>query len=218
MKKPAAETTEKPLGTRLRRALPCYIGIAPYYILYICFSAIPVLFTVYLAFHKWDGFAIETIQWAGLDNFAYLIHDHVFWHAVGNTFILWFMSTVPTLILAMIVALMLHANVRYSMTFKVMYFLPNVTSIVAMGVLFGSIFSSRFGLLNALLHAIGLSEIPWMQTTWGTKIAIASLSVWAWVGYNALIYSRRRACWGRRRPERPCLWRDCAANAIPLAT
>ncbi|MDO4613055.1 MAG: sugar ABC transporter permease [Actinomycetaceae bacterium] len=188
MRSPSSSPDSATRRRKLREAVPCYLGIAPYYILYVCFSATPVVFTAYLAFHKWDGFSLADIEFVGLDNFAYLIHDSVFWHSVANTFILWFMSTVPTLILAMCVALMLHANIRYSTTFKVMYFLPNITSIVAMGVLFGSIFSSRFGLLNGFLHVFGIDQIPWMQTEWGTKIAIASLSVWAWVGYNALIY------------------------------
>lgn len=177
-----------PLGKKLRRSIPVYLGISPYYLLYIGFSALPVAFTAWLAFQRWDGFAVGDAQFVGLDNFKYLIHDKVFWHAVSNTFILWFMSTVPTLVLAMIVALMLNASIRYSTTFKVMYFLPNITSIVAMGVLFGSIFSSRFGMLNGLIHLFGIDPIPWMQTEWGTKIAISALSVWAWVGYNSLIY------------------------------
>lgn len=183
-----SQMRNKSLARRMREGLPQYLGISPYYLLYLTFSAMPVAFTAWLAFQRWDGFGLEGAQFVGLDNFRYLISDTVFWHAVSNTFILWFMSTVPTLVLAMLVALMLNASIRYSTTFKVMYFLPNITSIVAMGVLFGSIFSSRFGLLNGLLYTLGIDPVPWMQTEWGTKVAIASLSVWAWVGYNALIY------------------------------
>ena len=67
------------------------------------------------------------------------------------------------------------------------YQLPNVTSMVAMGILFSSIFSSNFGLANALLNVIGVGNIPWLQTEWGIKIAISTLSAWSFVGYNALI-------------------------------
>lgn len=176
------------LGKRLRKALPMYAAVSPYYLLYLCFSALPVLFTMALAFCKWDGFSLGDITFIGWDNFAYLLNDKVFYFSVVNTFVLWAMATIPTLVLAMLVAVMLNANIRYSTTFKVAYFLPNITSMVAMGILFGSIFSSQFGLMNGLLHALGLESVRWLQTEWGIKIAITALTVWGWVGYNALIY------------------------------
>lgn len=171
-----------------RRFVPLYVSISPYYLLYIGFSALPVLFTVWLSFQHWDGFALDQATFVGLANFDYLIHDTVFFHSIANTFIIWIMSTVPTLVFGLIVAVMLNAAVRFSTTFKVAYFLPNITSMVAMGVLFGSIFSSQFGIANGILHMFGIGNVRWLQTEWGIKFVIAALSTWSWVGYNALIY------------------------------
>lgn len=183
-----AGVRQRSLGERLRRAWPMYAAISPYFLIFLAFSAMPVLFTMYLAFQKWDGFDLADIKFVGLDNFRYLLTDSVFYHSVANTFVLWFMTTVPTLVLAMLVALMLNNNIKYSTTFKVAYFLPNITSLVAMGILFGSIFSSQFGLVNGFLHWIGLEPVRWLQTEWGIKIVISALSIWGWVGYNALIF------------------------------
>ena len=100
---------------------------------------------------------------------------------------MWVMSTVPCLSIATVVAVMLNAAVRFSTTYKIAYFLPNITSLVAMGILFGSIFSSQFGIANGFLQLIGVDAIAWMRTEWGIKIAISALSAWSFVGYNALI-------------------------------
>jgi cellobiose transport system permease protein len=60
--------------------------------------------------------------------------------------------------------------------------------VVAVTMVFGSIFSNNFGLLNAFLQSVGLSEIEWLSQPWGIKIAIATIVTWRWVGYNAIIF------------------------------
>ncbi len=167
------------------RALPLYGALAPYFFLFAVFSAMPIVFTMFLAFTNWRG--IGDIDVIGLENFSYLITDKLFWKSFANTLILWVMSTIPCLTLATIVALMLNSTVRFSTTYRVAYLVPNITSLVAMGILFGSIFSSNFGIANALLNVVGLDSVRWLQSEWGIKVAIASLTTWSFVGYNALI-------------------------------
>ncbi|PMX57298.1 cytochrome C biogenesis protein, partial [Pseudomonas sp. FW305-60] len=86
---------------------------------------------------------------------------------------------------ATIVALMLNKTMRFSTTYRVIYLVPNITSMVAMGILFSSIFSSQFGLANAVRNLLGQENIAWLHNEWGIKIAISSLTVWSFVGYNA---------------------------------
>src|SRR5699024_414277 len=84
-------------------------------------------------------------------------------------------------------ALALNASVRFSTVYRVAYLVPNITSLVAMGILFSSIFSSNFGIANAMLNLVGIDSVRWLQTEWGIKLAISTLSAWSFVGYNALI-------------------------------
>lgn len=74
------------------------------------------------------------------------------------------------------------------MIYQIAYFIPNVTSLVAIAIIFSSIFGNQFGLLNALLQGLGLDRIEWLNTPWGIRIAIAAMVVWRWTGYNAIIY------------------------------
>ena len=168
------------------RHLPQYLAISPFYILFLVFGAYPVFYSLYLALHRWDG--IGPMQWIGLDNFALLVTDAEFWNAIGNTFIIWIMSTVPMTVLALLIALGLNASIRFKGLYRIAYFMPNVTSVVAMAIVFSSVFSTEFGILNAFLGAIGLDPVGWLTDPWGIKVAISVMIIWRWVGYNAIIF------------------------------
>ena len=174
---------------RRRRVLsywPQYLAISPFYILFAVFGLAPVLFSFYLAFQRWDG--IGESEFAGLDNFRYLIKDDVFWLSLRNTLLIWVMSTVPTLILAMVLAVLLNSVKRFKAFYRMAFFIPNITSVVAISIFFGALFATNYGLINAVLEAVGLPKFAWLQSVWGIKIVIAVLTVWQWTGYNAIIY------------------------------
>ncbi|KPI14670.1 ABC-type transporter, integral membrane subunit [Actinobacteria bacterium OK074] len=170
----------------IRKYWRLYAAISPFYLLFLAFGLIPVGFSLYLSFHRWDG--LGSMEWAGLSQYRYLISDSDFWHSIGNTIIIWALATFPMIFLAMVTAVMLNSAVRFKNFYRFAYFLPNVTSVVAIAIIFGSVFSTNFGLVNALLNAVGFHDIAWLNTPWGIKVAIASLMTWQWTGYNAIIF------------------------------
>ncbi|NIK58011.1 carbohydrate ABC transporter permease [Kribbella shirazensis] len=180
-----ATTADKP-PNKFKQALPQYAAVSPFFILFAIFGAFPVLFSIWISFHSWDG--IGEMTWVGLEQYNYLLSDATFWKAIGNTLIIWVLSTVPMLLLALVIANALHNATRFRTFYRVAYFIPNVTSVVAITLVFGSIFSNNFGLLNAFLQSIGLGQVEWLTQPWGIKIAIATIITWRWVGYNAIIY------------------------------
>lgn len=165
-----------------------YAMISPFYILFIVFGLFPILFSLYLAFHAWDG--LGPMEFVGLRNFRNLLTDDPdFWKSVGNTFVIWFLSTVPQLFAALVVAFLLNAAfMRFKDFYRAVYFLPNITSIVAVAIIFGSFFGSQFGLINGLLQAVGLPRIEWTSDPFWVKVAISLMVIWRWTGYNAIIY------------------------------
>jgi cellobiose transport system permease protein len=165
---------------------PQYLAISPFYLLFAVFGLFPVLFSLFVAFHRWDG--LGDMEWVGLQQFRFLMEDGTFWLAMRNTFIIWFLSTVPMLFLALVIAAMLHSSVRFKGFYRIAYFIPNITSLVAMAIFFGAVFSTNFGLVNAFLRGVGLSTFPWLTDPLGMKIAVASVITWQWTGYNAIIY------------------------------
>lgn len=165
---------------------PQYLAIAPFYILFIVFGLFPIVFSIVLSFMDWDG--MGTMSFAGLSQYAYLLQDGRFWNAVANTFIIWFLSTVPMLFFALVIAFLLHQNIRFRGIYRVALFLPNVTSMVAMAIVFGSVFSDSFGLVNSALTALDIDSIPWLSNAFGIKVTIAVMVIWRFTGYNAIIY------------------------------
>ncbi|TCO21180.1 cellobiose transport system permease protein [Kribbella steppae] len=163
-----------------------YLALSPFYLLFAVFGLYPMLSTIVLAFQRWDG--LSPRQFTGIDNFRFLVEDPTFWLSLENTVVLFFMSTVPTLAIALVLAVMLQSAIRFTNVYRIAYFIPNVTSLVAMAIFFGSVFSTNFGLVNAALRSLGIPEQDWLGQPWGIKIAISTMIVWQWVGYNTLIY------------------------------
>ncbi|MFF1305672.1 carbohydrate ABC transporter permease [Streptomyces sp. NPDC058307] len=163
-----------------------YAAISPFYLIFLGFGLFPVGFSLYLSFHRWDG--LGPMEWAGLSQYQYLLSDSDFWNSIGNTLIIWALATFPMILLAMVTAVMLNSAVRFKGLYRVAYFLPNVTSVVAIAIVFGSIFSTNAGMVNAVLHAVGIDQVAWLNTPWGIKVTIAALMTWQWTGYNAIIF------------------------------
>ena len=163
-----------------------YLALSPFYLIFLVFGLYPVASTILLAFQKWDGFGAR--QMVGLQNFQFLIEDSTFWLSLWNTVVLFFMSTVPTLAIALVLAVMLHSAVRLKGVYRIAYFIPNITSLVAAAIFFAAVFSTNFGLINSVLRSLGLPTEDWLGQPWGIKIAISTMIVWQWTGYNTIIY------------------------------
>jgi cellobiose transport system permease protein len=181
----AARSTGK-RGNKIRKYLPRYLSIAPYYILFLAFGVIPTVFSFYLALQKWDG--IGRMQFTGFSNFAYVFTDSTFGLALFNTFAIWFMSNVPMLFIALILAFLINHRKRSKFLYQLAYYIPNVTSVVAITMVFGSFFGEQYGLLNQVLNALHLPAINWLSDAWPMRWAISLIYMWRWTGYNALIF------------------------------
>lgn len=165
-----------------------YAFISPFFLLFAVFGVYPLIFTAYLSFHKWNILGEKTF--IGFDNYTMLFsNDPLFWKAVGNTFSIWFLSTVPQLILALILAFMLNqAFLKAKGIFRLAVFMPNITSVVAVAIVFSAMFGADYGVINYVLSFFGIDKINWSGSYLGTHLAISAMVMWRWVGYNTIIY------------------------------
>ncbi|MFD5073415.1 carbohydrate ABC transporter permease [Streptomyces sp. NPDC058371] len=168
------------------RYLPHYTAVAPFFVLFAVFGLYPVLYSLFVSLQRWDG--VGPMKYVGLENFRYLLTDTDFWHSISNTLIIWVMSTVPMTALALLIAVGLNSSIRFKGALRLAYFIPNVTSIVAMTLVFGSIFSGEFGFLNWFLGLFGIGHVQWLSDPWAIRSAIAIMIIWRWTGYNAIIF------------------------------
>lgn len=117
----AVSTTKDPVPpkppSKYRLALPQYAAISPFFILFGVFGAFPILFSIWISFHSWDG--IGAMKWVGLEQYSYLLGDPKFWQSIGNTLIIWVLSTVPMLLLALVIANALHNATRFRSFYRI---------------------------------------------------------------------------------------------------
>src|SRR5215475_11676832 len=138
-----------------------YVFIAPFFLLFIGFGLFPILYTGYISLTNRDLLRPGVEAYTGLANYRELAGDSYFWNAVKNTFVLMGMCSVPQLVLALVLAHILNARLRFRTGFRMGVLLPNVTSIVAVALVFAQIFSRDFGVVNWVLGLVGFDPITW---------------------------------------------------------
>ncbi|TSB47943.1 carbohydrate ABC transporter permease [Alkalicoccobacillus porphyridii] len=162
-----------------------YVFIAPAVILFLLFTAYPIIASVILSFQKFEG---GSYVFAGFDNYIRLIYDTIFQTALLNTFIIFILQVPLMLLLSMILANVLNNQLlRLKGFFRVSFFLPAVTSLVAYSLLFSVLLQDN-GLINQLISNFGIAAIPWLTDGTWAKISIVIAMTWRWTGYNMIIY------------------------------
>jgi ABC-type sugar transport systems, permease components len=164
--------------------------IAPALLIYTLISFIPVVETVVTSFYEWNMFS-PVKKFIGINNYITLFtRDSVFIISLKNTFLIFFMSVVTQLPVALVLASILSTGVRGKKFFKTFYFVPNVLSGAAIGLMWYFMYNSEFGLINAFLRLIGFGSIsrPWLADEKTVLWAIILVACWQFAGYHMILF------------------------------
>lgn len=164
-----------------------YLFIAPVVILFFIFVFIPVIASLFLSFTKYN--ILTPPQWVGLDNYRQIfLNDPRFWKALRNTS-LYVLGVVPIAIwISLLLAVAIDQKIRFKNFYKALFFMPVVTSVVAISVIWKWLFAgSKFGLINHWLMKLGFNPIDWIMSPTWTLPAIMIMSIWAGLGYNMIL-------------------------------
>ena len=189
-----------PNALRLSPEWTPYVLLSPFLVLFAVFGVFPLLFSLYLAFQSWEPTnGLASMQFVGLENFVFSLQDEWFWKSLKNTAWLALASGVPQHLVAIPLAVFIHTAFKRLRNGMVgAYFLPYITSTVAIAILFSSLFSTDFGLVNQALG--GLARVPglgwlapdgpidWLGRPENIKPAIAMIVFWRYVGFNVVLY------------------------------
>ena len=168
-----------------------YLLIAPFFLFFAVFGLFPIIFNGIVALRTWRLDDPDQDGWAGFANFQKLLTDTDFWNALGNTFGIFVLSTVPQLLLALMIANLLNRKLRITTFWRIGVLLPYVTPAAASTLLFSVFFARDNGMANWFLSLVGFGEnnpLDWRADKWSSWIAIATMVNWKWIGYNALLY------------------------------
>ena len=171
---------------KMRRYRHFYIFVSPFFILFAVFGALPLVFSFGISFADWDG--LTKIHWIGMGNFAELASDDMLRTVLWNTVEIGLLYIPPMLILAFLLAQMLNAQwLRLKGFFRAAVFLPCVTPMVVIAIVFGLLFSPARGVLNYGLSFLHVRAVPWLTSEQWSKVSVAILVVWRWTGYNMIL-------------------------------
>jgi len=188
-----SRTTNGTVWRDIRRHGHFYLFISPFFLLFAALGLYPLIFSFYLSFVKWDGLTEQT--WMGLGNFAAMLDDEILWTSLWNTLVIGLLYVPLMMVLAFVFALALNLSwLRGRSFFRAAFFLPCVTPMVVIAIVFGLLYSSENGLLNYLIVRIGrwlpfpwLRPIPWLNSEAWSKVSVALLVGWRWTGYNMVL-------------------------------
>jgi ABC-type sugar transport system permease subunit len=174
---------------RLYKGWAPYLFFAPFLLLTAVFTIYPLINAIILAFQQTNGPASRVF--VGLDNFRYVLTDPTFYKALGNTTTYAFFSVFLQLPLALGLALLLNTEKsRAKGFFRLILFSPNLVGQIFVGILFGVLFTPRYGLINRgvqLLIGWGLNE-QWLGNPALVMPAIVITGLWMWVGFNMIYF------------------------------
>jgi multiple sugar transport system permease protein len=169
-----------------------WLFLAPALVLIGIFFFLPVLAALVLSFTDYDIYALgdaSNARWVGLDNYLRLLQTPLFWQALKNTFYFALVGGPLSIAVSLAAALLVNAKLtRFKGFFRTVYFVPFVTTLVAVAIVWRYLYHPQYGLLNYVIGALGGPRIDWLGDPRWAMPAIILLAVWKNFGYNMLIF------------------------------
>ena len=172
----------------IRANLTGYAFIMPNLIGYTVFVFIPVILSFVMSVMSWDG-STRPMEFVGLQNFVDIFGDRVFRGSLVHTLSYALMTVLPTLVLALLLAVLLNSKIKGVAIFRTAFYFPYIASIVAVGAVWNMLFQPDFGPVNEFLKFIGITNPPrWVVDKDWAMVAVSLVSIWKYMGYYMIVY------------------------------
>ena len=176
---------QRKLSMRQRESIDFYIAIAPWLIGFFLFTGGPILFSMIMSLTDWSG--LTTRNFIGIQNYVTMLsQDKLFWIALKNTFYYAFASVALGTLGALLAAMLLNQKVPGTSIFRTLFYLPSVTSGVAIAIMWIWMFNPQVGMINYLLSLIGIEGPGWLNSQTWAMPALIFMSLWG-IGANMII-------------------------------
>ncbi len=187
--RPTAPAAPRRRSLRRRETLAGWLFVAPMLAGVTVLTLVPILFMFAMSLADWNFIAgLGDIRWVGLDHFRHLTGDKVFQRSLTNNLI--FLVSVPVyMIISFILAVLIHRHVWFQGWFKVVFFLPYISSVVAVATVWQVLFHPSLGPVNQVLRTLGMTDPPkWIADPQFALVSVMMISVWISIGFNMIVY------------------------------
>ncbi len=169
-----------------RDAIWGYVLIAPAFVFVFVFVVIPVATALGISFTNWN--LINPAKFVGINNYIKVFSDPVAIKTLLNTFYFTFVSVPIALAISLVFSVLLNQKIRGLTLFRTSYYIPVISSTVAVAMIFTWIFDPNYGLMNQLFGVFGIDPIHWLTDQRYAMIAVIIVSIWRSLGFNMIIY------------------------------
>lgn len=173
-----------PLTLTKRKFLLCWL--IPILAGFAVFRVWPLIYGFYISFFDWDILS-KTHTFLGVTNYVKELTHPLFKVMLWNTSYFAFATTVLSLVVSLVIALMLNKTTRFKGFFRTLFYLPNMTSLIAVSIVWMWLYQPQYGLLNSILRQIGLPTISWLKSPDTAMISIVIMSVWRNIGFPIIV-------------------------------
>ncbi|MBV9543310.1 MAG: sugar ABC transporter permease, partial [Chloroflexi bacterium] len=174
------------MTTERRQAIAAYLFIAPAFVIFFVFTLLPVAYALFLSFTNYDVFT--RMDWTGAANYQDVLDDELFWRALWNTLTYTVWSIPLSMAFGLGLALLLNQKLRGLGIYRTVYYVPVVTSMVAVAMIWIQLFDPLYGAISNAVEAIGIKGVDWLGDPNLAMPSIIAVSVWKVIGWNMLIY------------------------------
>lgn len=152
---------------------------------FLLFTVYPICYAVYASLTDWNG--LGRMNFIGLDNYRTMAGDEYFHKSMYNTF--FYMIGIPIgIVLSLLLAMALNRNIPGKTPLRVVYYVPVISSLAAVAIVWQFAYNGDFGLINQVLAKVGIEGPDWLQNTATVKPAIILMAIWKGLGYSMLLY------------------------------
>lgn len=176
----------------MRNRLTPYLFVSPAMLLLMTFGIFPIFVAAVIsttnmnisAFASWSN-----VDFVGIDNYTQLFADPDFWQALGNTALYAVVGVPAIVVLSLGTALLLNRSQSgFFRALRSLYFVPAITAIVAVALVWSYLYNTQFGLFNYLLSLVGVEPLQWLSDPWLAKFSVGLVAVWRGTGLNIIIF------------------------------
>lgn len=162
-----------------------FLMVSPILIGILIFFVVPVIFSLYISFHEWD--MLHEPSWIGLENYKTIFGGEMLGIIFKNTFVYCIIAIPGAIFFGLLLALAMNTNIRGVALYRSAFFMPNITTTVAVCIVWSWLYNKDYGLFNNMLTMVGLEPIGWITTQAWAMPSVAIMTVWQAMGYDMIL-------------------------------
>lgn len=168
-----------------RNAKAGYLLISPIFVGILLFTVIPIFFSLFISFTDWD--MLHDYQWVGIKNYTDVLGSKMLKTVSTNTLIYCVIAIPGSIVCGLLLALAMNSSIKGIPFYRSAFFLPNITTTVAVAIAWTWLYNDNYGVFNNVLRLLGLPAVKWITSRAWAMPSVAIMSIWQAMGYDMII-------------------------------